>query len=269
MKVRKGFLLLSILILCLLPFAVHADSGIDQEDRELWRELNKTSDTILQFVKEQRYDEAKQLLNHFSQQFLSVRSSDFDLSMNDLRVIVSSYERAEEATTSMSMSHEDRVRTLSSFRLLIDVYDSSKHPLWKETKDSIAVPLESMAAAHEDEDRNLYQQQLNRFLKSYEVVRPAWQATLEPHVYQRFDSQVVYVERNRHEPRAASNLLSTISIMLSDLDMIFGDVDQDAQDPSLIWVILTIGGAIVFALTYAGWKKYEGQSEKKKVRRRE
>ncbi|RNA69162.1 sporulation protein YpjB [Alteribacter keqinensis] len=269
MNVRKIIILLSVILLCLLPYAVHADSGIDQEDRELWRELNKTSDTILQYVKEQRYEEAKQLLNHFSKQFLTVRSSDFNLSMNDLRVIVSTYESAEQASTSMSMSHEDRVRAVSSFRLLVDVYDSSEHHLWKNTKESLESPLTGMAEAFENEDWTTYQKQLNRFLKGYEVVRPAWQAALEPHVYQRFDSQVVYAERHRHEPLAASNLLSTLSVMLSDLDMIYGDVDESTSDPSLIWVILTIGGAIVFALTYAGWKKYEGQREERKVRRRE
>ncbi len=248
--------------------SAEGESGLEESDEQLWRELNRTSDTILQYVKEKRYDEAKQLMDYFSKQFLNIRSADYHLSMNDLRVIVSTYETADGATTSMSMSHEDRVRAVSSFRLLVDVYDSSERYLWKGTKESVSAPLMEMAEAYEKKDWGAFQRLFNSFLKSYEVVRPAWHASLEPHQYQRFDSQVVYIERYRQNPEAASNLMETMAVMLSDLDAIYSNDSEDTSDPSLIWVILTIGGAIVFALTYAGWKKYRGQQKEGKIRAR-
>ncbi|TMW73578.1 sporulation protein YpjB [Alteribacter natronophilus] len=275
MKHRLHLMGLSIMILCLLVpvYPVLADGGNTEEEpgsEQLWRDLNRTSDTILQYIKEGRYDEAKQLLDQFSGEFLSIRSSDSGLSMNDLRVIVSSYEQAEQAAVSMNMPHEERVRAASSFRLLVDVYERSHRPLWKNTKDTLTVPLTGMAEAYEASDWTTYQQHLNRFLSSYERVRPAWQVSLEPHIYQRFHSQVVYVERNRQEPASVSNMVNTLAVMLSDLDDIYADAEKESSDPSVIWVMLSIGGIILAALSYTGWKKYKahrlGQIQRQRYR---
>ncbi|PYZ98404.1 hypothetical protein CR205_07375 [Alteribacter lacisalsi] len=271
MKKRLSLIVLSVIILCLLVPVSGASASPegDTENERLWRELNRTSDTILQYVKERRYDEAKQLMDSFSKQFLSVRSADSGLSMNDLRVIVSSYEQAEQAAVSINMPHEDRISAASSFRLLVDVYDKSHRPLWKNTKETLSAPLTEMAVSFEESEWTDYQQQLNRFLKAYEVVRPAWQVSLEPHIYQRFHSQVVYVERNRHDPGSVSNLMSTLAIMLSDLDDIYGEGQKESSDPSLLWVIITIGGAVLAALSYTAVKKYRGLKVEQTLRRRD
>ncbi len=261
---HKKMLILNILFLLVFSASVHAQNN---EDQKGWRQLNQTADIVLQLVKEEKYSEAKQVMDFFSKQFLAFRFEDQNLSMSQLRLITTSYAKAAEAVTIASASHEQRVLAVSEFRLVIDALVSEHHPLWKNTENQVMNNLIKMREAVSTGDNNSFQHYFNGFLQRYAVIRPAIMIDLLPHQFQRLDSQVKYVERNRSTIIADKVKLEHLKIMEEDFGKLYQGFEEDQADPSLWWVILSIGGTILISLSYVGYKKY--QAEKNKVKQKQ
>lgn len=265
-RLLKFIVILSFLIV----WPVHTGNAEDAErENNIWRELNQTSDTILRYVKEGHYEEAKKLLEHFSEQFLQIRASEHRLSMRELQTITAVYNEALEAVVSVSLSHDDRVQKATKLRLLVDVYDASYKELWLNTKNSLLTPVKNMAKAVDEGNSRKFQDDMSEFVKNYEMVRPAWSVRLPIETYQKVDSQVKFLQQFRGKNLDDPAIARHLNTLESQLLLIYEGGEEDSSDPSLIWVMLTIGGAIVLALSYAGWKKYWGEKEKEReIKRR-
>ncbi|MFA9556169.1 sporulation protein YpjB [Evansella sp. AB-rgal1] len=258
-RLLKIIVVLSILIV--LPFHIgHADEM--ENNKELWRDLNHSSDTILRYVKEGKYGEAKQLLHQFSNQFLSIRATDHNITMSELHVITSVYEEVEEATTSVSLSHQDRVRKASKLRILVDVYEPSQEPLWKKTEISVMKPIEDMKKAVSDGNGQTFHKAYSEFIRSYEIVRPAWSVSLPYEIFQKLEAHIKYLEQVQGTSKSTKMMLEHMDSLEVQIQSIYDEEKEEVSDPSLIWVMLTIGGSILLGLTYAGWKKYKGEKER-------
>ncbi|MBU9723928.1 MULTISPECIES: sporulation protein YpjB [Bacillaceae] len=265
MAERLKKIMIVFCILIVWPFHIGGAEETGGEN-SLWRELNKTSDTVLNYVKEGHYDEAKQILDKFSNQFLAIRASDYHLSMSELRVITTTFDEAMEATVAVSMSHEDRVAHVSKLRLLVDVYDTSHQPLWHETKNSLVQPLLLMQEAVTEGDVEAYERALHRFLKNFDTVSPAWSVGLPIETYQQISAQLEYLKSIKEIN--GSNISDHLNLIEDQLHSIYDGSEDSSSDPSLIWVMLTIGGAILFSLSYTGWQKYRAEREKEKKLKR-
>ncbi|WP_087947089.1 sporulation protein YpjB [Bacillus timonensis] len=59
-------------IICIIwfLFLIHPISILAASNEENWEKLDRISDQALQMVKQERYKDAKQLLTHFSNEFL-------------------------------------------------------------------------------------------------------------------------------------------------------------------------------------------------------
>ncbi|ADU30155.1 sporulation protein YpjB [Evansella cellulosilytica] len=267
-RLFKIFLVLSIFIILPIQIGTAEQTGT-QEKKDLWRELNHTSDSILRNVKEGNYDDAKELLNRFSDDFLSIRAADENLTMRELQVITSVYDEVNEAVVSVSLPHKDRVEKASKLRLLVDVYDAPHEMLWERTRSSLITPISNMKSAVEAGNNTKFQNDLNAFINSYETVRPAWSISLEDENYEMIEAQIKYLQHLRGNFQNDKEILEHLDRMEAQLNKIYDGTKEDTSDPSLIWVMLTIGGAIVLSLTYTGWKKYKGEKEREKQRRRD
>ncbi|QOY35829.1 sporulation protein YpjB [Anaerobacillus isosaccharinicus] len=260
---HKKMLTLICLFFLVISTSVHAEKDLDQKE---WRQLNQTADKVLQLVKEEKYSEAKQLMDFFSKQFLAIRYDDQNLSMTQLRLITTSYEKAMGAVTSASASHEERVLAVSEFRLVIDALVSEHHPLWKNTETQVMNYFAKMREAISSDDSNSFQHHFNGFLQRYAVIRPAIMIDLLPHQFQRIDSHVRYVERYRATIISDKEKAKQLKIMEEDFAKLYKGFEEDQADPSLWWVILSIGGTILLSLSYVGYKKYKGEKNKMKMK---
>lgn len=259
----KKILILLCLFIFVLNSNVYAQKDIDQTE---WRQLNQTADKVLQLVKEEKYDEAKQLLDYFSKQFLAIRYDNQDLSMTQLRLITTGYEKAMAAVTSANASHEERVISVSEFRLVIDALVSEHHPLWCNTETQVLNYFAKMREAIESGDNNSFQHHFNGFLKRYGMIRSAIMIDLLPHQFQRIDSHVKYVERYRTTIVKDEDKAKHLLIMEDDFKKLYKGFEEDQADPSLWWVIFSIGGTILLSLFYTGYKKYKAEKSKVKMK---
>ncbi|MCT8138913.1 sporulation protein YpjB [Anaerobacillus sp. CMMVII] len=260
---HKKMLVFIWLFFLVFTTQVHAEKDLDQD---AWRNLNHTADKVLQLVKEEKYSDAKQLMDFFSKQFLAIRYEDQDLSMTHLRLITTSYERAMGAVTSANASHEERILAVSEFRLVIDALVSDHHPLWKNTETQVMNYFAKMREAISSGENSSFQHHFNGFLQRYAVIRPAIMIDLLPHQFQRIDSHVKYVERYRATIITDKEKAKQLKLMEEDFARLYKGFEEDQADPSLWWVIISTGGMILLSLSYVGYKKYRGEKNKVKMK---
>lgn len=254
---------LTMILLIVMASPIYAKENV-MEDK--WRELNLTSDKVLQLVKQQKYEEAKQLMEYFSKEFVTIHYDEYQLSMNDLRVITTSYDRAMEAVTSVSLNHEERVLLATEFRLVVDAIVTEQHPLWLNSKRTILTNIDRLTEFAVKGDNQGFQHQLNAFLRQYKMIRPALMLDLKPEEFQRLEAHTQFLERYRQQIVNDKDKQSQLQLLKEDFQRLYEKIEKDQADTSLLWVILSIGGMIIVSLSYVGWKKYKAERRREKMR---
>jgi sporulation protein YpjB len=252
-----------VVIICFLftwdhVFANGPSSPIDQ--------LNTLSDEALQLTKSHRYEDAKKILEVFSDKFSSVTLKEQPLTMDELRIITVAHDEAVEATTNATMDPEVRVNRVTKFRLVMDAISSTKEPLWTQMETPVMSSYNGVKEAVLNGDREEFQKNLNSFLALYEVVYPSMKIDVPSEKIQQFDTKVQFIDQYRmdvlHKQEAQKELLNLESELKSMFDNL---AEEDETDPSIWWIIISTGSIIIITLSYAGWRKYKGEKEKSKT----
>lgn len=262
MKV-KWILLISVIILLLAPLNAAATQPSPLE------KLDEISDEALQMVKSQRYEDAKTILNYFSNQFFYVTGKDRPLSIDELRIITVSHDEAMEAAASPDMNYQDRMNKVTKFRLAVDALATRHQPLWIEMKKQIMPAFNKAKIAAFNNDSIAFHNSFNRFLALYDIVYPSMKIDIPAEHIQRLDARIDVIEHFIPERLAEPASRQELETAEMDLQSIFDEMDEDQADPSLWWVIISTGSIITMTLSYVGWRKYIGEKQARKNRSRE
>ena len=257
--------LLIVIIMCflLLPYTVFSakeTSPIDQ--------LNYLSDEALQLTKSHRYEDAKKILDTFSDKFSNISVQDQNFTMDELRIVTIAHNEAVEATSNASMDPDERINRVTKFRLVIDAISSTKQPLWTEMKEPMLTVFSQVKAAALNGEREVFYEKLNSFLALYEVVYPSMKIDVSSERIQKLDTRINFVDQYRVEILTDNDARQELLVLETELQMIFDGLTEDEADPSLWWVIISTGSIIILTLSYVGWRKYRGEHEKSKNRSR-
>jgi sporulation protein YpjB len=257
--------LLIVFIMCflLLPYTVfpaEETSPIDQ--------LNYLSDEALQLTKSHRYEDAKKILETFSDKFSTVSISDQNFTMDELRIVTIAHNEAVEATTNASMDPDERINRVTKLRLVIDAISSTKQPLWREMKEPMLTVFNEVKTAALNGESELFNERLNAFLALYNVVYPSMEIDVSSERIQKLDTRINFVDQYRAEILTNTDARQELLVLESELQTVFDGLTEDEADPSLWWVIISTGSIIILTLSYVGWRKYRGEHEKRKNRSR-
>ncbi|UTR14651.1 sporulation protein YpjB [Salipaludibacillus sp. LMS25] len=254
----KKISILCVLIILCLDFTV----GANQDHN--WVQLNRSTDTILKYVKDYHYEEALQQLENFSDEFLQLERDENDLTMTELQVITATYEDAVKAVKRTSLSHEARVREVYKLRLLTDVFSNHSAPLWQQTEPLFQNELSKMSESVSTES-SPQETNITRLIAYYKTVEPAWRVSLSDSQFQRLHSQVVFLKKMSEGTPSKAEWKKHIALLQDSFSEVFeGKNVEEDTDPSLYWFIITVSSAVFSGLTYAGWKKYAGHKARKK-----
>lgn len=255
-----------ICIICIIfilqPLTIFASSKEEQ-----WEHLDQLSEQTLQLVKQQRYTDAKNLLNTFSTEFLKVGFNVHPNSMDDLRIITVAHNNALEAVSSKSVSDEEKLNKVTQFRLVIDAINSEYQPMWTEMEDSIMTTFSHMKETITEGDSDSFSEQFEIFLSKYEIIEPSIKVDITPETIEKIDTHISFINQYKNENLKLNTRLQQLNQMENDLKDLFDRMKEDDADPSLIWVMISTGGAIILTLTYVGWRKYKGDKLKTKTQR--
>lgn len=246
-----------VVIFFILPLAMHAE-----HDRS-FGELNDLSDHALRLTKQERFGEAKQLLEHFSDEFVKVSIQNRQFSMDELRIITMSHKSALEAVTSSSLALEERIRRVTQFRLAIDAVHSENQPLWAEMEPSVMASFKELKQTALESEAEGYQTRLQNFLEKYEMLLPSVRVDVKPEYVQRMEAHINFLTEMDAEEVDGKNKKNQLELMEKDLKELFNKLNRDETDPSLLWVMITTGSIIILTLSYVGWKKYRGDKNKR------
>ena len=231
--------------------------------------LDEISDEALLMVKYERYDDAKKLLDYFSNQFASLIGNERSFTMDQLRIVTISHDEAMEATVSPNMKYEERLNKLTKFRLVMDAVATSHQPLWIGMEDQIITTFHQVKDAAHNGDKTKFNTCLNSFLSLYNVIYPSMKIDVPVENIQKLDARINFIDEYRSQMVGNAENIKELDGLESDLKKLFNDMNEDQADPSLWWVIISTGSIIIMTLSYVGWRKYKGDKEMKKNRSRD
>jgi sporulation protein YpjB len=247
----------------LTPMTVNANEQTPIE------KLDNISDEALQMMKFHRYEDAKKLLDYFSEQFTSISSSEHPFSMDELRIVTVSHDEALEAAVSANMDYQERVTKLTKFRLVVDAIATNHQPLWTEMKEPIMTAFHQAREAANSGDSAHFHTNFNSFLSLYNVIYPSMKIDVSAENIQRIDARIKFIDEYRSQVVNNVDSQQELEGLETDLKDLFDNMDEDEADPSLWWVIISTGSIIILTLSYVGWRKYKGDKEAIKNRSRE
>ncbi|ENQ3077778.1 TPA: sporulation protein YpjB [Bacillus pseudomycoides] len=238
----------------LFPIRIYADT---------WNELTGLLDDSLQFVKQEEYDKATQLLTHFSQQFLNADPKK-KIVPEHIRVISLAYDKAMQSLEGQGIQKQIKIDDVLALRLVLDAEVSKYQPLWMEREENVMSAFGEIENAMQKEEHDRFQQALNVFLHEFDIIYPSLMIDLPEEELHRVNSHLSYLDEFRYMMIKNKSGQTQVKIIKDDLKKIFRTAKKDEVDSSLIWFMTVTGGIIIFTLTYVGWRKYKGEKEKQK-----
>lgn len=247
----------------LAPTIVSAEQSTPME------KLDDISDEALQMVKFHRYEDAKRLLDYFSDQFTSIPGKDKPLSMDELRIVMTSHDEAVEAAVSSNMKYEERMNKLTKFRLVIDAIATNHQPLWTEMEDKIMSAFHQAKESAIKGDTAHFHSNFNHFIALYNVIYPSMKIDVPVENIQKLDARINFIDEYRTQIVSDAKSQMELDRLETDLKNLFKNMNEDEADPSIWWVIISTGSIIIMTLSYVGWRKYKGEKDMKKGRSRD
>lgn len=237
---------------------------IAAEDTSQMEQLNYLSDEALQLTKSHRYEEAKKILEAFSNKFSTVTIKEQAFTMDELRIVTLVHNEAVEATTNVTMAPDERINQVIKFRLVVDAISSTTEPLWTEMKTPMLNVYNEVKKAAINGESEAFNKSLNSLLSLYEIVSPSMKIDVPVVKIQQLDTKVKYIDHYRMDVLNEEGARQQLLNLEMDLQSVFSNISEDNSDPSIWWVMISTGSIIIVTLSYVGWRKYKGEKEKGK-----
>lgn len=251
-----------IMIFFLTPamiFAKHHISSIEK--------LDQISNEALQMVKSSRYEDARKLLEYFSDEFLTYTMENHSFSIDEARIVTLVNNEAIEAMGNGNLNHDERMNQVTKFRLVMDAISSTHQPLWTEMEGPMMTVFGGLKEAAIAGESEKFHSHLNSFLSLYEVIYPSMKLDASVQTVQKIDARIHYIDEYRARVLSEEASQQELETLESDLKKLFDEMSEDEADPSLWWVIITTGSIIIVTLSYVGWRKYKGDKERGREKR--
>jgi sporulation protein YpjB len=249
-----AFPILCIVFLAAMP--VYASNHTAVKD---WSEINELTSEIWELGKIERYKEAADVLE-FTSENISHIEEVLSLRADQQRLVEYTFSDAITSLQNPEWSKERKLNKLTEVRLLVDALQTKYEPLWKKTGLMMLEPFISMEKGIGDKDSVSFHQAANLLLERYETVRPALMVDLSSDKIEELDEHVSYVDANRNKILTDAEHQKHLEVVAADFEALFF-AKKDNSEPSLFWLIFSIGGIISSTLFYVGWRKYKGDKE--------
>ncbi|MFT8323171.1 MAG: sporulation protein YpjB [Bacillus sp. (in: firmicutes)] len=263
MKAKLLVLVMLLMLLAPISLSVYADA----DQNAPIDELDTLSDEALQLVKSERYEDAKKILEYFSNQFSTVTVKQNPFSMDELRIVTVAHDEAVEAMTNTSMDGDERVNKVTKFRLVVDAISSGQQPLWTQMEDPVMTTYNEIIQAAEKGDKQVFEEKMDSFLSLYDIIYPSLKLDVATEQFQKLNAHVQFINTFRLQVFNNSDQQQELATLHAELEDVFNQVYEDDADPSLWWVIISTGSIIILTLSYVGWRKYLGDKADKKRKR--
>lgn len=245
-----------VCMIMLFPVRIYAEN---------WDGLDVLLDNSIQFVQEEEYDKATEVLTYFSQQFLKHERVDANKVLPEhLRTISLAYDEALQSLETEGIDKQLKMDNILALRLVLDAEVSTYQPLWLERKQNVMDALANVEKAMEKEDSISFQRSLNKLLHEFDIIYPSLTISLPEKQLQRVNAHLSYLDEFRHMMLKNKSGQTQLKVIKEDFVEVFQEVKRDEASFSLIWFMIITGLIIFLTLTYVGFRKYKAEKDKKK-----
>ncbi|SDI28380.1 sporulation protein YpjB [Natribacillus halophilus] len=256
----RGWLVLIMAGIFLFGFA--AEQG---EQREEWEDISAETEEIVSLVQAENYEEGRTLLNELADDLTGADYEAMGLDVHDMGTIIMSYERLQGALTDVSLADAERLNAAYRFHYVIDAVVHPEEPKWKETENEVKEQVQHLRTSASAGGQT-FEQAWNDWKRTFETIHPAATLRMSPSEREELRSLMTFMEEHRQRLKDEEDARPFFNALEYQIDRLYNE-DIEADDPSLLIVIFTVGGTIVLALSYAGWKKYRGEQRRERRRR--
>ena len=179
--------------------------------------LDEQSDAILQMVKIKRYEDAKDMLLSFSEQFLKAEIKKDDFTMDELIVISTSYDEAIETLEDNTVNHEEKLNSVTKLRLVMDAVSSNHRPLWTELENRMMNSFDETNKAALEKDYEAFSESLDKLLIQYDLIYYSLKVDLAPETVQQLDARFYFIDQYR--PNVLANERDRFELEVLQQDM--------------------------------------------------
>ena len=232
-------------------------------------QLDTLSDKALEMTKLERYKDSEKMLMYFSTLFLQITAEESIFNMDELRIITVAHNEALTAIQDESIKNSEKINSVTKFRLVIDAVKSTHQPLWTNLESPMMETFTQTKKAVLQQNSEKFQQEISLLLTQYDMIYPSLKVDLSSEAIQQLDTRIHYIIQSRTKLMSDQNAQLELDALQYDLKSIFENMDKDEADPSLWWVIISTGSIIILTLSYVGWKKYKGDKEERKTRKKQ
>jgi sporulation protein YpjB len=265
MKVSLRFL--SILLILLL-FTVQGKQSFAHHDvnHVTVDQLIKISDKIYYFAKYNKMEEARLLLEIFALEYEKFDTKEVENSNQVQQTLALSYDNMYTLLQEEAIDQSQVVRAAIEFHLVMDALGSSYQPLWLDKEEEFMNTFATMNQSINEQNEQNFQVSLNELFSLYDLIHPAMLVDLTPGQLKKIDMHIQFLDQYRTTFLQRNDSAAQLAAIQSDFRSLFaGELEEDEADPSLLWVMFSIGSIIFTSLCFVGWKKFRAEKEQVKV----
>ncbi len=225
-----------------------------------YRQWSEQAEAIYTLVQEEQFAQAREELTQLAS---SLSKGNQELSPIQLQILSDQIIDMDRELTRLSIDWEQMHFHVLRLRLVFDALSHQHQPLWQQYQGSIKRLLAELQGAVQSQNKDQFHASQDRLIQNFQLIQPALIMVFDVTAVNQAESQLKRIEESKWENRGEEALQQELKQLEAALNSFFlkdpSDSTTEETTPSFIAVILLAGGLIALALTYVGWRKYQGE----------
>ncbi|WCK56100.1 sporulation protein YpjB [Aneurinibacillus sp. Ricciae_BoGa-3] len=235
-----------------------------RESLSAYQQLDRLSQDIYEMTKQEKYREAKDLIEELGVQFGKLKPPK-GLPIESLNAITDTIVKAKRAFTAVKLQPQKLLWHALQLRLTIDSLTHEKQPLWKNYYNSYKEHISKMMLLAASRKKDEFAYAFTQNLQLYQTLKPALAVQASATDVEKLFSMYSFLIQEVRKPDYNWDAMVTVLQQLNILvDKLFIGKDEPAFAPGVypdspVLLITLLGSVLALSLGYAGWKKYKGE----------
>ncbi|MBB6452221.1 sporulation protein YpjB [Salirhabdus euzebyi] len=250
LKVKRNAMVIVVIVVTWMYLFIPTYSQADHNGNSEINFLDEVY-TVYDLTEAGKYSAAKSKLKEI---LAAVKAGHLSLSSEKVSYVS---EITNETINVLDINFENekmKKNKVYSFVLLMETAHNPKNHLFSGWEDRLKGQIMDVLQS----EHVFVDQEYRDFLDLYHKVYPALklnQPTEKWHAIEEERQKLNNIDDYEEIENALSELLSNIG---EEEEVI---VEPEKDDTSFVWVLFSVGGAIIFTLIYVGWRKYKGEKK--------
>ncbi|WNC17283.1 sporulation protein YpjB [Brevibacillus brevis] len=267
MKKNIRYLLFFIVIGLFLSWPIHSlYTKLDQPtDEKQLAALDQIAHEMLTNVKKGDIDGAQKRIVQLAQQFPNQRMP-IPIRIESLNAVTQSILAAKKSFAGANVSEQQLLWHATQVRVAIDALTHVHQPMWRSYYPSIATQVQNLQQSAVERNYTQFREQFDENYRLYLVIKPAMSIQLPEAemtsisaAYDRISKEMRNAQVDWQLVREALRDLngSMQTAFIGREESTFARLMMRPDSP--MTMIVSVGIALLIALSYVAWKKYEGE----------